>query len=156
MFILPIQEHGRSFHFEVSSSISFFKDLKFLSNRSFTSLARLTPRYFKLFMALCLLPQSLWVFMILEHVASERLLSLVSSICSGSYTLSDSSLEKFPEPWEEDFDEDIPIKTNCCKVSLILCITFVCGSLYLFPSAAEESFSNDGLIRYWSMSIAEC
>ena len=32
MLILPIQEQGRSFHFLVSSSISFFKDLKFLSN----------------------------------------------------------------------------------------------------------------------------
>ena len=29
MLILPIQEHGRSFHFLISSSISFFKDLKF-------------------------------------------------------------------------------------------------------------------------------
>ena len=38
MLILPIQELGRSFHFLVSSSISFFKDVKFLLNRSFTSL----------------------------------------------------------------------------------------------------------------------
>ena len=30
----------------VSSSISFFKDIKFLSYRSFTSLIRVTPRYF--------------------------------------------------------------------------------------------------------------
>ena len=34
MLILATQEHGRSFHFLVSSSISFFKDLKFLSYRS--------------------------------------------------------------------------------------------------------------------------
>ena len=52
MLILPIQEQGKSFHFLVSSSISFFKDLKFLSNRSFTSLARVTPRYFMLFVAI--------------------------------------------------------------------------------------------------------
>ena len=51
MLILPIQEHGRYFHFLVSSSISFFKDLKFLSNRSFTSLVSVTPRYFMLFVA---------------------------------------------------------------------------------------------------------
>ena len=38
MLILPIQEQGRSSHFLVSSSISFFKNLKFLSNWSFTSL----------------------------------------------------------------------------------------------------------------------
>ena len=49
MLILPIQEQERSFHFLVSSSISFFKDLKFLSNRSFTSLVRVTPSYFMLF-----------------------------------------------------------------------------------------------------------
>ena len=52
MLILPIQEQGRSFHFLLSSSISFFKDLKFLSNRSFTSLVRVTPRYFMLFVAI--------------------------------------------------------------------------------------------------------
>ena len=52
LLILPIQEHGRSFHFLVSSSISFFKDLKFLPNRSFTSLISVTPRYFVLFVAI--------------------------------------------------------------------------------------------------------
>ena len=31
ILILPIQEHGRSFHFLISSSVSFFKDLKFLA-----------------------------------------------------------------------------------------------------------------------------
>ena len=31
ILILPIHEHGRFFHFLRSSSISFFKDLKFLS-----------------------------------------------------------------------------------------------------------------------------
>jgi len=34
--ILPIHEHGRSFHLLRSSLISFFRDLKFLSYRSFT------------------------------------------------------------------------------------------------------------------------
>ena len=52
MLILPIQEHGRAFHFLVSSSISFFKDLNFLSNRSFASLVSVTPRYFMLFVAI--------------------------------------------------------------------------------------------------------
>ncbi|CAO2580790.1 hypothetical protein LEMLEM_LOCUS1613, partial [Lemmus lemmus] len=31
ILILPTQEHGRSFHFLMSSSISFFKEIKFLS-----------------------------------------------------------------------------------------------------------------------------
>ena len=52
MLSLPIQEHGRSFHFLISSSVSFFKDLKFLSYRSFTSLVRVTPKHFMLFVAI--------------------------------------------------------------------------------------------------------
>ena len=52
MLILPIQEQVRSFHFLVSSSISFFQTLKFLSNRSFTSLVKVTPRYFMLFVTI--------------------------------------------------------------------------------------------------------
>jgi hypothetical protein len=46
IFILPIHEHGRYFHLLRSSVISFFRDLKFLSYRFFTSLIRVTPRYF--------------------------------------------------------------------------------------------------------------
>ena len=48
MLILSIHEHGRYFHLLRSSSISFFRDLKFLSHRSFTSLVRVTPKYFML------------------------------------------------------------------------------------------------------------
>jgi hypothetical protein len=36
MLNLPMHEHGRSFHYLRSSLISFFRDLKFLSCRSFT------------------------------------------------------------------------------------------------------------------------
>ena len=53
LFILPIQEHGRFFHFSISSSISFFKDLKFLLNRSFTSLVRVTPKIFYVICSYC-------------------------------------------------------------------------------------------------------
>ena len=45
ILILPIHEHGRSFHLLRSSPISFFRDLKFLSYRSFTCLVRVTPRH---------------------------------------------------------------------------------------------------------------
>ncbi|EDK98251.1 mCG146853 [Mus musculus] len=45
-------EHERSFHLLRSSSISFFRDLKFLSYRSFTCLVRVTPRYFTLFVTI--------------------------------------------------------------------------------------------------------
>jgi hypothetical protein len=36
MLILPIHEHGRYFHILISFPISFFRDLKVLSYRSFT------------------------------------------------------------------------------------------------------------------------
>jgi hypothetical protein len=50
MLILLIHGHGRPFYCLIPS-ISFFKDLKFLSYRSFTCLSRATPRYFILFVA---------------------------------------------------------------------------------------------------------
>ena len=59
MLIPPIQEHRRSFHFLVSSSISFIKDLNFLSNRSFTSFISVTPRYFVLCVAIVKVDASL-------------------------------------------------------------------------------------------------
>ena len=49
---LAIHEHGTSFHLLRSSSISFFKDLKFLSYKSFTCLVRVISRYFILFVAI--------------------------------------------------------------------------------------------------------
>ena len=49
ILILPIHEHGRLFHLLRPSLISFLRDLKFLSYRSFTSLVRVTPKYFILF-----------------------------------------------------------------------------------------------------------
>jgi hypothetical protein len=52
VLILSIHEHGRSFHLLRSFSISFFRDLKFLSYRSFTCLVRVTPRYFILFVTI--------------------------------------------------------------------------------------------------------
>jgi hypothetical protein len=50
--ILSIHEHGRSFHLLRSSLLSFFRALKFLSYRSFTSLVSVTPRYFILFVTI--------------------------------------------------------------------------------------------------------
>ena len=52
ILILPIQEHGRFFHLLRSSSISFFKDVKFLSYKYFTHLFRVSPRYFILFVTI--------------------------------------------------------------------------------------------------------
>ena len=50
--LLPIHEHGRSFHLLRSSLISFFRDLKFLSYRSFTSFVRVMTVYFILFLTI--------------------------------------------------------------------------------------------------------
>ena len=60
--ILPVQEHGRSFHFLISFWISFFKDFKFLSYRSSSCLIRVTPRYCMLFVAIAKGVVSLNVF----------------------------------------------------------------------------------------------
>ena len=51
-FILPIQEHGRFFHFLVSSSLSFFKDLKFLMKQVFHFLVSVNPGYFIVYVAI--------------------------------------------------------------------------------------------------------
>ena len=52
ILILKIQEHGRFFHLLRSPWNSSFKDLKFLSYRTFTCLDRVTPRYFILSVAI--------------------------------------------------------------------------------------------------------
>ena len=53
MLFLPIQEHGGSFHFPISSSISFFKDLKFFLNFTFTSVISVILRYFVNILGYC-------------------------------------------------------------------------------------------------------
>ena len=52
MLILPIHENGRSVQFLRSSLISFLRDLKLFSYRSFTSLSRVIPRQYLLFVAI--------------------------------------------------------------------------------------------------------
>ena len=52
MLILLIYEHGGDFHLLISFSISFFRDLRFLSYRSFTCLVRVTPKYVILFVTI--------------------------------------------------------------------------------------------------------
>ena len=49
ILILPIQEHGISFHLFVSSLISFIGALSFSECRSFDSLGRFSPRFFIFF-----------------------------------------------------------------------------------------------------------
>nr|KAF6485493.1 hypothetical protein HJG63_010672 [Rousettus aegyptiacus] len=52
MLILLIQEYGISFHFFVSSSISFNRVLQFSLYRSFICFVKFIPRYFILFVVI--------------------------------------------------------------------------------------------------------
>ena len=52
ILIIPIHEHGISFHLFVSTSISFISILWFSKYSSFTSMVRFIPRYFTLFDAI--------------------------------------------------------------------------------------------------------
>ena len=52
MLIQLIHKHGRSFQFLIASSFSFFKDLKFVSWKSFTFSVRMTTRHFILFLTI--------------------------------------------------------------------------------------------------------
>lgn len=87
-----------------------------------------------------ILPQSPWIHMCLAHVF------LLSSILSGSYTLSASFFVGFPEPWGEGFYGNIPLRAKCSKNSQPLCNI----GLYLFPAAAGGSSSEDGWARHCS------
>lgn len=71
MLILSILEHGKFLNLLRSSPIYFFRDLKFLSNISFTSLDNITPGYFILLVT------------ILEGVVSRVSLSCHLSIQRG-------------------------------------------------------------------------
>jgi hypothetical protein len=53
MLILMIHEYGSSFHLLIYFSISFLKDLKFLSHKSFTGLVRATPKIFYIICGSC-------------------------------------------------------------------------------------------------------
>jgi hypothetical protein len=53
ILILSIHEHGRSFYLLKSSLISFFRDLKSLSYRSFTFLVRIITKIFYIFCDYC-------------------------------------------------------------------------------------------------------
>jgi hypothetical protein len=52
MLILWICDHKRPFYLLIYSSISFFRDLKFLSYNSFTCFVRTTPKIFQIFVAI--------------------------------------------------------------------------------------------------------
>jgi hypothetical protein len=52
MLILLLHEHERYFSLLRCFSISFFRNVKFILNRSFTVLVRVTPRSFKLYVVI--------------------------------------------------------------------------------------------------------
>uniref|UniRef100_A0A9L0IDQ2 Uncharacterized protein n=1 Tax=Equus asinus TaxID=9793 RepID=A0A9L0IDQ2_EQUAS len=70
VFILPVPEHGISFHLFVSLSISFSDVSQFSLYKSFTSLVKFIPRYFILLVVIVngiVFLSSLSVSLLLEY-----------------------------------------------------------------------------------------
>ena len=83
--------------------------------------------------------------MCVDSVDLEGRVSLLSSVSPGTYTLLASSSAGFLGLRGKGFDEDILLRTECStQRSCIFGIMSDCESLYLFPSAAGGSFSDDG------------
>ena len=79
----------------------------------------------------------------------ESLALLVSLIFPGLYIHSAFYSISFSELCRDEFCRDITLSAECVHSSS-------CGSLCLFSSAAEGSFSEDGWIKQRSMSFTEC
>jgi hypothetical protein len=129
MLILPIQEHGRSFHLLRSFSIAFFRDLSY---RSFTCLVRVTPRYvicdycesvvslfsFSAHFIICI--KEVYYFELILY--PDTLLKLFISRCSlvdflGSlmYTIISSTNS---DTLTSSFPICIPLISFCCLIAL--------------------------------------
>lgn len=85
----------------------------------------------------------------------EDTVSMKSFITSNSYNLSVSSSTQRAGPWGEGFDEDIPFRIKCFRVSHSL-HTVQCVFLCYSPYTARRSFSNVDWERPWSIGIAVC
>ena len=77
------------------------------------------------------LPLSLYLHMCADHVDLETLVFLLSSVTSGSYTLSASSSMGFPESWGERFDGDVLFRYDCSMVSRSLHIVWLWVSVFV-------------------------
>ena len=77
------------------------------------------------------LPPSLCLHMCADHVDLESLVFLLSSVTSGSYTLSASSSMGFPESWGERFDGDVLFRYDCSMVSRSLHIVWLWVSVFV-------------------------
>jgi hypothetical protein len=136
ILILPVQERGRPFLLLRSSSIYFFRDLKFLSYRSFTCLFRVTPRYCILFLTIVKDVISLVFFsvslsfeyreptdlfeLILYPATLLKLLtscrcSLVEFLGSLQYTIISSANSDY---LISSFPIFIPLSSFCCLIAL--------------------------------------
>lgn len=91
-----------------------------------------------------MMPQTLRAQMCVCPVDLESLVFLVSSIISGSYTLSTSILQCSLSPEGKDL---ISFQAKCSKVSH-LCILSGSESLDLVPSATRGRFSDDGCCSF--------
>lgn len=106
----------------------------------------------RLVLALCMLLQGLWVHMNFDYADLEALFSwfppssLPPTLFLPPFPLGSSLREGIW--WRHHF-------SGYVFKDLTLCIISCCGSLFLFPSVAEESFPEDGWERLWFMNTAE-
>ena len=103
--------------------------------------------------ALCSMQQSLYVCMCTGSAVYRRLCYFqVSSILSGSYTLSVSSSAEFSKAWGERFDGDILFRTEC-SMSLITCTLFDCESLFCFHHRRKKFVTNEQDPDLWDIRM---
>jgi len=77
--LLTYEHERRSFRLLTSSSMSFYINLKFLSNGSFTSLDRVTPRYFIILVATnCSVLFLYFLFLPIYHLCTGWLVNSLS------------------------------------------------------------------------------
>lgn len=78
ILLLLIHDHERSFYLLASSLVSFFRDLRFSLQRSFTSLSRFVIRYFILFETIVNRNVSVRSFSVCCWYCIKRLLIFIS------------------------------------------------------------------------------
>ena len=64
----------------------------------------------------------------------------LSSILSDSFTLSASFTKEFLEPQGEEFDDDIPFRAECSKVSRFMHTVWLLISVFVLICCRKEAF----------------
>lgn len=104
--------------------------------------------------ALYMLPQPLWVHTFIVLAVFRRPYFLGVLHFSGSQSLPVSSSSGFPEPLGEGFDEEIPFRIECFKVSHALHNVWLWVSVLVLIYCRCE-FSDGDWARHCATNIAE-